>query len=148
MTLEIFAIVPLNLFQVLFGLGFLSDTHRAIYKNKYDILLLFDKIEELEVTIKKKRGTYYVVQTIYNILNYPFVVYITNSSSLVKNWQSVSNVSSASFKYCFWIYVLFTAMKSNPNLSLDLRKEIKTNKVSSLLIKRGYYYILYKHIYK
>ena len=84
MTLEIFAIVLLNLFQVLFGLGFLSDTHRAIYKNKYDILLLFDKIEEeLEVTIKKKRGTYYVVKTIYNILNYPFVVYITNSSSLI-----------------------------------------------------------------
>ena len=92
MTLEIFAIVLLNLFQVLFGLGFLSDTHRAIYKNKYDILLLFDRIEELEVTIKKKRGTYYVVKTIYNILNYPFVVYIKNSSSLIQNWQSVSNV--------------------------------------------------------
>ena len=61
MTLEIFAKVLLNLFQVLFGLGFLSDTHRAIYKNKYDILLLFDRIKELEVTIKKKRGTYYVV---------------------------------------------------------------------------------------
>ena len=38
-------------------------------------------------------------------------------------------------------------MKSNPNLSLDLRKEIKTNKVLGLLEKRGYYHIKYIHIY-
>ena len=42
-------------------------------------------------------------------------------------------------------------MKSNPNLSLDRRKEIKTNKVLGLLEKRGYYHtieiILYKCIY-
>ena len=45
-------------------------------------------------------------------------------------------------------------MKSNPNLSLDLRKEIKTNKVPGVLEKRGYYYmtppqlyLVYIHIY-
>ena len=32
-------------------------------------------------------------------------------------------------------------MKSNPNLSPDLRKGIKTNKVSGVLEKRGYYNI-------
>ena len=39
-------------------------------------------------------------------------------------------------------------MKSNPNSSLDLRKEIKTNKVTGLLEKHRYYYnILNIHIY-
>ena len=38
-------------------------------------------------------------------------------------------------------------MKSNPNLSLDLRKEIKTNKVPRLLEKRGYYHITIFHVY-
>ena len=32
-------------------------------------------------------------------------------------------------------------MKSNPNSSLDLRKEIKTNKVPGRFEKRGYYHI-------
>ena len=32
-------------------------------------------------------------------------------------------------------------IKSNPNLSLDPRKEIKTNKVAGLFEKRGYYHI-------
>ena len=38
-------------------------------------------------------------------------------------------------------------IKSNPNLSLDPRKEIKINKVAGLFEKRGYYHIKYKSIY-